>query len=174
MRVMLTSKRSRRTPMDSNPYAPPTESVAAAAAIPPSTGVSLSEQGWRTVTSLSKWMRIVATFYFLLGGLLAVGAVIAVVAGNVGSADRGFFAGFGAIPAAWFGSLGVVLAVVFILGAVWLRRAAFHFYDGVLSNAEQSLGLGFRKLRLYLILYGAAGLLSLAHDLYLLFFGAGS
>jgi hypothetical protein len=162
--------------MDNNPYAPPppeVELAGPAAAEAGQPGVNLSEQGWHTVTGLSRWMRIVATFYFLLGGLIAAGVLIALVSGNLGSLRGGFLSGLGTLPAAAVALIGAVLAAVFILGAIWLRRAAFHFYDGVLSNAEASLGLGFRKLRLYLILYGAVGLLSLGYDLCLLLLGSG-
>jgi hypothetical protein len=44
----------------------------------------------------------------------------------------------------------------------------------VLSNAEASLGQGFRKLRLYLILYGIFSLLTLAKDIFNLVSTAGS
>ncbi|MFH1086078.1 MAG: hypothetical protein V1772_09985, partial [Chloroflexota bacterium] len=66
------------------------------------------------------------------------------------------------------GLFGAAIAVVFILGSIWLRKAAHGFYDGVLSSAEATLGLGFCKLRLYPILYGAFGLLTLAKDVYTL------
>ena len=160
--------------MNKNPYAPPVELTSPPAVEAAQPGVSLSEQGWRTVTGLSKWMRIVATFYFLLGGLIAAGVAMALISGNLSSLGGGFLSGLGALPAAGVGLIGAALAAIFILGAIWLRRAAFHFYDGVLSHADASLGLGFRKLRLYLILYGAVGLLSLGYDLYLLLLGSGS
>jgi hypothetical protein len=51
--------------------------------------------------------------------------------------------------------------VFFFAGATWLRGAAWHFYDGVLSNAEHALAHGFRKLRLYLIFYGVLGIVGL-------------
>jgi hypothetical protein len=51
--------------------------------------------------------------------------------------------------------------VLFSLGATWPRQAAAQFFDGVLSDAEQPLASGFRKLRLYLILYGIYGILGL-------------
>jgi len=53
-------------------------------------------------------------------------------------------------------TMGLMLAyaVLAFLGATWLRRAARHFYEGVMLDHESPLARGFRNLRLYLILYG--------------------
>jgi hypothetical protein len=144
-----------------NPYAPPVESADAAYQAPTERGgLSVSGQGWEIVTSMTKWMRIVSTFQFIAAGLIGVMGLA--IVGLGGSAS--FFklpVGAGMRGAAMaFGFFFTVLAVLFIFAAVWLRQSAAQFYDGVLSDAEQPLANGFRKLRLYLILYGILGLVA--------------
>lgn len=148
-----------------NPYAPPVETAQEAHFVPQdSGGLALSEQGWGTVTSLAKWMRIVSVFLFVFGGLTGLGALAVVVGGGVGM-TRGLGLMQGGL-AAGGGLMLFVVAGLFILSGAWLRQSAFHFYDGVLSNAESALAQGFRKLRLFLILYGIYSLLQLAGGIY--------
>ena len=143
-----------------NPYAPPVESSDAVPP-PPESGMALSEAGWATVTGMAKWMRIVSVFFFIAGALLGLSFLAGLVGGGMlflgGSStpgQGGLFAG-GVL-------LLLVMALLFIFGAIWLRQAAFHFYDGVLSNTESALAQGFRKLRLYMIAFGIYGILRLA------------
>jgi hypothetical protein len=157
-----------------NPYAPPVETADAPPPMVPDTGgLTLSEQGWETVTSLAKWMRIVSTFFFIGGALMALGTLFALVGGGAALSRSG---GLGATGGAAVGvGLFVMLAttVLLFLGGAWLRQSAFHFYDGVLSNAEHALAQGFRKLRLYMILYGVWGILQLIKTVVELFTARG-
>jgi hypothetical protein len=144
-----------------NPYAPPVESSDVAYQAPTSQGgLSISGQGWEIVTSMAKWMRIVSTFQYILGGLIAVGGLALIALAGSASASRMKLFGM-AGGAVLMAGLFIAMAVLFVLGATWLRQAAAQFYDGVLSDAEQPLAHGFRKLRLYLILYGIYGILGL-------------
>ena len=146
-----------------NPYAPPVESsdgYDAAQAPVERGGLSISGQGWEIVTGMSKWMKIVSTLQYVGGALLAVVLVILVVAGG---SILGRAGGSTSATAAVLGG-GAALAaytILLFLGATWLRGAAVSFYDGVLSDAEQPLAHGFRKLRLYMILYGVFGIIGL-------------
>jgi hypothetical protein len=144
-----------------NPYAPPVESADVAYQAPTAQGgLSISGQGWEIVSSMAKWMRIVSTFQYILGGLIAVGGVaLLALTGSAASSRMKLFGMAGG--AAVMGGVFLAMAVLFILGATWLRQSAAQFYDGVLSDAEQPLANGFRKLRLYLILYGLYGILGL-------------
>jgi hypothetical protein len=156
-----------------NPYSPPVESSDAydASQAPVERGgLSISGQGWDIVTGMSKWMKIVSTLQYVGGALLAVVLLVLVVAG--GSFLRR--AGSSGAMAGVVGG-GVALfayAILLFLGATWLRGAAVNFYDGVLSDAEQPLAQGFRKLRLYMILYGIFGILGLLGNVAELIFGA--
>lgn len=150
-----------------NPYAPPVEAadLHAPGEEVPESGLSLTDEGWQIITSLTRWMRIVGVFYYILGALVGVGVLLALISG--GAMLLGVGGGLGAkwgelvvVAVAIFGALAVLL----ILGAVFLRRAAFHFYDGILSDTESSLARGFRKLRIYLILFGIYGILELVKD----------
>ncbi|MCC6749338.1 MAG: hypothetical protein IT371_16865 [Deltaproteobacteria bacterium] len=155
--------------MEHNPYAPPVETASSHLAPPPTEpgGLSLSAHGWEIVSSMARWMRIVSTLQYVFGGLLLAGAAIATCAGGsvrLGGARMGALAmGVGFL---------VLLAVLLFLGATWLRRAALHFYDGVLSDAQSPLASGFRHLRLYLIMYGLFGVLGLAGTIVKLAMGA--
>jgi len=143
-----------------NPYAPPVETTDAPPLVPEQSGLALSEQGWGTVTSLAKWMRIVGVFFYIGGAFAALGVLASAVTGG-----RGFGQAAAAnLPTAMLALNILVMifwTVFFFAGATWLRGAAWHFYDGVLSNAEHALAHGFRKLRLYLIFYGILGIVGL-------------
>lgn len=155
-----------------NPYAPPVESsdgYDASQAPVERGGLSISGQGWDIVTGMSKWMKIVSTLQYIGGALLVVVLLILVVAGGsflrrAGSSGATAIMGGGAALFAY--------AILLFLGATWLRSAAVSFYDGVLSDAEQPLAQGFRKLRLYMILYGIFGILGLLANVAELVFGA--
>lgn len=147
-----------------NPYAPPVETSDPLVPGPKGGALTLSEKGWETVTSLAKWMRIVATFFYICGGLLAAVAVISLITGS-SMMDKASSLQQGGILAGSAGVMLIVVVLLFLSGA-WLRSAAFHFYDGVLSDAESALAQGFRKLRLFLILYGIYALLGLAENIY--------
>ena len=137
---------------DRNPYAPPVESSDAYPPPRPAAGgLSLSSFGWDIVSGMSKWMKIVSVLLYIAGALFLTGSLaFASCAGQLPWASAGARA-----AQVWIsiGALGV-MGILFLAGATWLRQAATHFYDGVLAGAERPLGLGFRKLRLYLILYG--------------------
>jgi len=155
-----------------NPYAPPVETTDAPPIVPDTPGLSLSEQGWGTVTSMAKWMRIVSTFFFIFGALLAVFSLIAIVGGGSMLGRAGSSGLAGGLFAGSMIFMLFVTVMLFVAGA-WLRQSAYHFYDGVLSNAEHALAQGFRKLRLYMILYGVYGILQLINTVVQLFVKGG-
>jgi len=152
-----------------NPYAPPVEtSDVPPPQVPDTGGLTLSEQGWATVTSLAKWMRIVSTFFFVFGALLAVFSLIALIGGGAALSRGGGGAYGGGILAGSVVVMILITVMLFFAGA-WLRQSAYHFYDGVLSNAEFALAQGFRKLRLYMILYGIYGILQPINTIWQMF-----
>lgn len=149
-----------------NPYAPPVEtSDAFQHAMPVAQGgLTISGQGWEIVSSMAKWMRIVSTLQYVGGALIGVLGLIVVATGSTTMA-RSFTGGLrGGAAVALGGSILLVMSALFFFAATWLRQSARHFYDGVLSDAERPLADGFRKLRLYLILYGVYAMLSLLGD----------
>ena len=155
-----------------NPYAPPVETpdLPLPGSSPSTPGLDISAQGWATVTSLSKWMRIVSTFTYIFAALIAVGSLIGLVVGGRLLSLGGSAASLGdgkLTMAALYGGIVfmLLLSVVMFFSATWIRQAAYHFYDGVLSNAESSLARGFRKFRLYLILYGIFSIIGLFSEL---------
>lgn len=145
-----------------NPYAPPVETAdrGYAPQPPPAEGggLSLSGDGWETVASMSKWMRIVAGLQYGLAVLVGLGGLfVGCQAARVGS-----FAGGKAQALLVFSTLMLLAyTVLLVLGATWLKRAALNFYEGVISDHESPLALGFRNLRLYLILYGIFSVIGL-------------
>jgi hypothetical protein len=142
-----------------NPYAPPVESSDAydASTAPPERGgLSISGQGWDIVAGMSKWMRIVSTMQYVGGALLIVLLLLLLAFGSRIMSDSGMGS-----TVALSGGILFAYSLLLFFGATWLRQAATHFYDGVLSDAEQPLAQGFRKLRLYMILYGVFGVLGL-------------
>jgi hypothetical protein len=144
-----------------NPYAPPGETSDGYDLVAREGGsLSVSGQGWEIVAGLSKWMRIVSTLQYVIGALLAVLLLILIFAGRM--ILRRSLGGSAFLGTSLLLLLGTTLLLFF--GATWLRQAATHFYDGVLSDAERPLAHGFRKLRLYLILYGIFGVISLVTD----------
>jgi len=145
-----------------NPYAPP--AAATEAPVIPSGNVaaeagtlSLSGYGWEVVSDLAKWMRIVSGFLYVFGVIMVfVGLGFAACSSRLGSTGIA-----GAVIAG-----ALLYAILLILGGTWLRRAATHFYEGVMGDAPSPLALGFRNLRLFLILYGVANLLGLGITVY--------
>ncbi len=142
-----------------NPYAPPVESADSSNdREAPQPYLRFSEQGWEIVASMSKWMRFVSTVQYLVGILLFSAAVLLLLTGSSMLPQSLIQKG---IQLSRPELLILFVAVGFLLGATWLRQAANHFYHGVLADAELALAQGFRKLRLYFILYGCWGLLEL-------------
>jgi hypothetical protein len=143
-----------------NPYAPPVETAEApdAALAAAAGGLTISEQGWEIVAGMAKWMRIVSGLQYALGALvLVVGLIIGCSLAGIARHGSGRVA-------AWSMGLMFVYAVLAFLGATWLRRAARYFYEGVVRDHESPLALGFRNLRLYLILYGIFTVLGLVAE----------
>lgn len=142
-----------------NPYAPPVESADAHdPVVAAGGGLTISEHGWEIVESMAKWMRIVSALQYALGALvLVVGMVLscrlAALGGAAGGAAVGLAMGF-----------MLIYAALAFLGATWLRRAARHFYEGVMLDHESPLARGFGNLRLYFILYGIFTVLGLAAE----------
>lgn len=148
---------------DHNPYAPPAAHSTAPAAYAPTLdtgpeGLSLSERGWELVSQMAKWMRIVSIFMFIFGGLLVVGAALLGLAGAGGASAK--IPNLN-MPIGYFAVGALIYAVVTILSGIWIRGAAGFFYEGVMSDSPAPLAMGFRRLRLYLILYGLVGILGL-------------
>jgi hypothetical protein len=147
-----------------NPYAPPAASTAPATPQQPPPGgvaadegtLNLSSYGWEVVSDMAKWMRIVAGFFYVFGGIMAL-----VGLGFLACASR-FTGRIGGAMTAGVIAGTVLYAVFLIVSATWLRGAAKHFYEGVMGDATSPLALGFRKLRLYLIGYGLVQLVGLA------------
>lgn len=131
--------------MEHNPYAPPSASSEA-----PPDGLVFSVEGIEVVTSMAKWMRALSTFYYVSLALMVLGGGCAML--GVGSAAGG---------AVMIGLLiGFAIAGLFIgAAATWLRDAADYFERGVGGDDEFSLGMGFRKLRAYWIMFGILSIL---------------
>ena len=147
-----------------NPYAPPVDTADAPPGMVPDTGgLALSEQGWATVTSLAKWMRVVGVFFYIAGAFSAMGVLAMIVSGGT-LLSRSSVSGMQGGMLILGGLVMVIWTFFFFFGAAWIRSAAWHFYDGVRSNAEHALAHGFRKLRLYLIFYGILGIVDLLHS----------
>ena len=142
-----------------NPYAPPVESADAPdPTIAAGGGLTISEHGWEIVASMARWMRIVSGLQYALGALvLIVGLVIGCSLAGLSRHGSGRVA-------LWSMGLMFVYAALAFCGATWLRRAARHFYEGVMRDHESPLALGFRNLRLYLILYGIFTVLGLVAE----------
>lgn len=119
--------------------------------------LSLSGYGWELVSDLAKWMRIVSGFLFVFGALmLVVGFGFLACASRFSNSTAGLATMGGAF----------VYGVLLFFGGTWLRGAATHFYEGVMGDATSPLAQGFRKLRLYLILYGVANLVGLGISIF--------
>jgi hypothetical protein len=157
---------------DKNPYAPPVETEAEEAMVPTRTSgtLTISHRGWEIVTSMSRWMRIVSTLQYVGAALAGVGflALVGFLTFNREMLTKLGEMGSGPQMAGVVGVAIVlpVLVVMLFLGAMWLRSAAQHFHDGILSNAEQPLARGFRALRKYLILYGIFGILGMLGEFF--------
>jgi hypothetical protein len=138
--------------MAENPYKPPTKGGDPSPLA--DEGIAFNDFDLERVSRATTWMRRVSSLQFVIGGLLLVLAAI--------SAAMSLPA-LSASPAVLIGVVSAgAYAVLMLLGAVWLRGSCVAFYDGIMANAESGLALGFRKLRLYLVLYGVFGLLGLA------------
>jgi len=160
--VVDTAQRSRSTQlsvrgagilgplMEQNPFAPPTSAPPAAEA-----GLVFSAEGVEVVSSLAKWMRGLSVFFYILIGL-----------GGLGScglaATIGFDSGMSVVVLVGF----LVGLAVLIAATIYLREAASGFERGVYSDDEMTLGAGFRSLRIYLIITGVLGILSMVATLY--------
>lgn len=137
-----------------NPYDPPVETGGPLPAAAEADGITFSDYDLETVSRMTSWMRIVSTLQYIFAALLAAFTVwLGVAGGRVLLSTT-----IGVI------SVAVLAAYALILwfGARWLRGACIAFYDGVNSDSEVPLALGFRKLRLYMILFGTFSLVGLA------------
>jgi hypothetical protein len=138
--------------MADNPYAPP-----AAGGAPPAAeaggGITFNDYDLERVSRATSWMRRVGSIQ------LGIGVAIFVL-----TAIAGALAGKRVADSLMLVTLGMmaVYALVLVLGGVWLKQSCVAFYDGINQNAETGLALGFRKLRLYFIVYGVIGLIGLA------------
>ncbi|MBW2735881.1 MAG: hypothetical protein JRH20_26135 [Deltaproteobacteria bacterium] len=145
---------------DHNPYAPPAPQAAVPVGLAPTLdagpgGLSLSDRGWDLVSQMAKWMRIVSVFMFIFAGILVLTALFLGLGSGLGNIPNQ------PIPMGYF-AVGILLySIVSLLSGIWIRGAAGHFYEGVMSDSPAPLALGFRRLRLYLILYGLVGILGL-------------
>lgn len=137
--------------MAENPYQPPSRDGEPAP--PPDQGIAFNDFDLERVSRATTWMKRVSSLQFMLGALLLVMfAALAFTARHLLSALPALAIGLASLAA---------FSVLLLLGAVFLRQSCVAFYDGIMANAESGLALGFRKLRLYLILYGTFGLLGL-------------
>jgi hypothetical protein len=144
-----------------NPYAPPVETSELYEAPQEPGGLSISGPGWTIVTGMAQWMKIVSTFLYIAAALFGVGSLFSLVAGATSLAGPSSMRGAAAATGGIMAGVTLLMSILFLLAATWLRRSATHFYEGVLSNAERPLANGFRNLRLYLILYGLYSILVL-------------
>ena len=144
---------------DENPYAPPVDSPDAPAPTPRRGELSISAGGWLIVRSLARWMRVVSTVMILGAALCGLFGLLLLPRGNFAVAP------FLTIPGTAAGAILVLIGGFFALAAIWLRQSARCFQEGVLADAERPLALGFRKLRLYLALYGVYSVLLLGSKL---------
>ena len=133
---------------EENLYAPPVDGGGDGP--PPSTGLTLSEQGYATASSMARWMRVCATMLYIFCALIAVFSLLAFIMGG----SMGGLGVRGGVKLMLMIGLFLVTAVLFAIAATWLRQAALALSHGVLTNEELSLALGFRNLRNYLVLYG--------------------
>jgi hypothetical protein len=138
--------------MGENPYAPPQKTGESPA--PEAEGITFNDYDLERVSKATTWMRRVSSLQYFLGSVLALLAIFLVVIGgaHVLRSQASLIV------------LGILVGniLLLLLGAFWLRQSCIAFYEGVMSNAELGLALGFRKLRLYLLLYGLYGLVGLA------------
>lgn len=138
--------------MAENPYAPPAKD-AAPGAPPDEGGITFNDYDLERVSKATSWMRRVASIQFGMGVLVFVLAgLIAALAGSK-VAEPALLVVLGTMA---------VYALILVLGGAWLKKSCVAFYDGIMQNAETGLALGFRKLRLYFILYGVFNLIGLA------------
>jgi len=143
--------------MDENPYTPPAAlgaGDAAAPGQPPAAagGITFNDYDLERVSRATTWMRTVSALHIFFGSVLALLTLftaftsLAVIGQPLVLIGVAILASF---------------TLVLLLGGIWLRQSCVAFYDGINANAESGLAMGFRKLRLYFILYGLIGLLGL-------------
>jgi|GEM_PF-4389342 hypothetical protein len=154
------------SPGGDNPYQPPVESAdtftAAAVDDTATSGkMQLSDHGCIVVQRLTRWMRIVSVCQYIATGLLVVAGIFMFVL--LSKIDTGGFAGSSASKITIGMSIATILLIglLLLMGARWLRASANQFDEGVLANEEAPLAGGFRQLRVYLILYGIYGIINL-------------
>jgi len=136
--------------MADNPYKPPAAGADTAA----EEGMfTFSDYDLETVSKMTTWMRLVSSLQFVIGLL-----VLALL-GWIAIATRGALFLF--TPGIIVVVVLVAYVVLFMLGAQWLRKSCIAFYEGVEESSETGLAAGFRKLRLYLVLYGVFTVLGL-------------
>lgn len=155
---------NQNNPDGDNPYRPPVESADGFSVSPDATATTgkmqLSDHGCIVVQNLTRWMRIVSVCQYIATGLLVVAALFMVA--MISKLDSGSLSG-NATKITIGISIGAMLLIglLLIVGARWLRRSANQFDEGVLGNEEAPLAAGFRYLRAYLILYGIYGVVNL-------------
>lgn len=136
--------------MEQNPFAPPTAAPSSSEG-----GLLFSAEGVEVVSSLAKWMRGLSIFFYIGIGLVSIvscGAMATVGFGNSGASAA---------------IIGVAIGTAVLIAAtVFLREAASGFERGVYSDDEMTLGAGFRSLRIYLIIFGVFGILSMLSTLW--------
>jgi hypothetical protein len=138
--------------MGENPYKPPTKGGEPSPLA--DEGIAFNDFDLERVSRATSWMRRVSSLQFVIGGLMLVLTAISAATS---------LPALSASPAVLIGIISVgAYALLLLLGAAWLRQSCIAFYDGIMANAESGLALGFRKLRLYLVLYGIFGLVGLA------------
>jgi hypothetical protein len=148
--------------MAENPYAPPAKDDAPGAP-PDEGGITFNDYDLERVSKATSWMRRVASIQFGMGVMIVVlAALIAALAGSHMAGPEMLIV---------LGIMGVY-ALILLLGGAWLKKSCVAFYDGIMQNAESGLALGFRKLRLYFILYGVFNLVGLAGTVLKLLGGA--
>jgi len=141
--------------MPENPYAPP-HSPAMTGPGTTDDGITFNDYDLERVSRATSWMRRVSAIQFFLGA----GLVVFTLYLSLSSRLLIWTYPMLIAPAAM-----LVYAALLLLGAIWLRQSCIAFWEGTNANTEKGLAIGFRKLRLYLILYGVFGLVGLAGTL---------
>jgi hypothetical protein len=149
-----------------NPYAPPVETTpprrkgGAAPVAPVAAGerVPFSAEALDLVTSLAKWMRVVAAFEVVLAGLLVL-ALLGLGLGTFTDGSSGGRRSTGILLLV-AGAIAL-LAFLLFLAAAWLRRAAAGFVEGLLGEEGSFAAEGFGRMRGYQLLYGLFNLVGL-------------
>jgi len=117
--------------------------------------IHFNDYDLEAVSKATTWMRTVSSLIYFFGALLAILL-------GVGMFFGGLLRTAGTPIGAVFLSISVLTIVVLFLGAMFLRKACIAFYDGIAESTETPLAVGFRRLRVFWILFGVYGLVGLA------------